>query len=568
MQSIPPAKSSDAEDVVWGLQTADALWKRGERNDALVWLRRAAQAAGDASDDDRALELARFAAELADLVASEPPPRGPLDTNADMEPPPAEVPTYVPGATEPVSIEVEVEPEQGARPPPPRHHEASQPTMQTAEPAFPEPTPATAPPEEGRPSATSVLPAERVHAGMFNPWDEGAPQPAVPAPSPLPNFAPEEDEVITSVRPLPMPPEHIVVPDVPIAPPLAKPASPAKPPRPPPLPARARAPKPPVPPSPRDPAHATEAPPTPRVDMEAALAAADELPTEPPPPIGAPPIDVAPPPPVSEPPVAVPSFPVGAPEIVAAGAASGALDLSSVDAFADLPDEARAAFAAAAKIDDLAEGEEVSSFALAYVLEGAFDVAATMVDAPALRLEAGAVLRARGTTQEGVPMRLIGAAPKGRVATWSGEDVEAAFRTIPWVEDDLRAAADRAMTLVGITIGPLGERLDVAIREAIVGKLTMRPLAPGEVVVQAGQAVPGLFLVGVGEIELVKDGEVVAGTVGSGDFLFASEVLGAGPAPATARAGAGGALILYGDLGVAQELLVTCPPLLEVFAGM
>ena len=47
MQEIPPTKDTDAEDVVWALQTADALWKRGERIDALVWLRRAAQAAGE-----------------------------------------------------------------------------------------------------------------------------------------------------------------------------------------------------------------------------------------------------------------------------------------------------------------------------------------------------------------------------------------------------------------------------------------------------------------------------------------------------------------------------------------
>jgi hypothetical protein len=270
------------------------------------------------------------------------------------------------------------------------------------------------------------------------------------------------------------------------------------------------------------------------------------------------------------PPVPVPSFPASAPEVEAPpapGASSDALDLSGVDAFADLPDDVRPVFAAAARIERVGEGEEVSQFALAYVLEGAFDVAATMVDAPALRLAKGAVLRSRGTTDEGVPMRLIGVDADNRVATWSAQEVEDAFRTIPWVEDDLRAASDRAMTLVGITIGPLGERLDQAIREEIVGKLTMRPLDPGEVVVKAGEPVPGLFLVGVGELELVKDGEI-AGTVGSGEFLFATEVLGAGPAPATARAGSGGALILYGDLGVAQELLVTCPPLLEVFAGM
>src|SRR5512141_1404500 len=73
MLGIRPAKDSDAEDVAWGLQTAETLWKRGERIDAIVWLRRAAQAAGDAADDDRALELARSAAELSDWMATQPP---------------------------------------------------------------------------------------------------------------------------------------------------------------------------------------------------------------------------------------------------------------------------------------------------------------------------------------------------------------------------------------------------------------------------------------------------------------------------------------------------------------
>src|SRR5271170_6266882 len=69
MAGIPPVLESDAEDVVWALQTAEALWKRSERVDAIVWLRRAAQAAGEAEDDDRALALARDAAELAEWMA-------------------------------------------------------------------------------------------------------------------------------------------------------------------------------------------------------------------------------------------------------------------------------------------------------------------------------------------------------------------------------------------------------------------------------------------------------------------------------------------------------------------
>jgi hypothetical protein len=245
----------------------------------------------------------------------------------------------------------------------------------------------------------------------------------------------------------------------------------------------------------------------------------------------------------------------------------GALVLDTVEAFADLPDDARTAFAAAATLHPLAEGEEIGAFALAYVVNGTFDVAATVVDAPAARLTDGAVLRARGTTDEGVPMRLICADREGVVATWSDSAVEEAFRSIPWVEEDLRAAADRVQTLVGITIGPLGERLDVSIREQVISRLTMRPLIPAEIVVQAGDPVPGLLLVGIGELELVKDDKVV-GVVGSGEFLFPTEVLGAGSAPTTARAGAGGALVMFGDRAIAQELLVTCPPLLEVFAGM
>jgi hypothetical protein len=242
------------------------------------------------------------------------------------------------------------------------------------------------------------------------------------------------------------------------------------------------------------------------------------------------------------------------------------LDLEGVEAFADLPDDARAAFAAAAHVSELGEGEEVSSFALAYIMSGSVDVAATMVDAPAGRLETGAVLRSRGTTDEGVPMRLIGVS-SGVVATWSDAAVEDAFRTCPWVEEDLRTAADRHQTMVGVTIGPLGERLDASIREQIIQKLTMRTLAPGDIVVTAGEQMPGLLLVGVGELELV-DGDKVTGRVGSGEFVFPTEVLGGGDAPYTAKAGAGGALILFGDRRIAQELLVTCPPLLEVFAGM
>lgn len=688
---IPPTKPSDTEDVAWGLQTASSLWKRGERGDAVAWLRRAAQAASDATDDDRALELARAAAELADIVGAE----GMMMPGASAAP------------AAPESIPVATDSEES-----------------TALDALPKAAAAAdeLPISDHTPS---VLPAEKVHAGMFDPWSEPpAGTPAANAPVLVPPII--NVDIPVPVAPITQPMfggEEVVtsakgdVADAGSTP--SKPAPPKPPPlppgasrKPPPLPARALK-KPPVPPSaskhpvaPSAPAPATafvhEAP-TAQVSMPAELAqsvAASQPPSQAqtaPPPIPPPPELFVPPPVPAElfaavpppgpllpapepeqprfptPPMASrPIPPVGAAapmrtppppapfapplvdgddrsedeesaaettppppvEVTAAkvneldepdddaptpfapavaareastentadlasalsaefggpsdveptpalppappsaeGASTGAtvetpkLDLENVDAFSDLPDDARAEFAAAGEVHVLSEGEEVAGFALAYVVEGWFDVAATMVDAAAVRLAEGAVLRSRGTTNEGVPMRIIAGEPRGVVATWSGDAVETAFSNCPWVEEDLRAASDRVMMLVGITIGPLGERLDQSIREEIVGRLTVKPLVPGEIIVNKGEPVPGLLLVGVGEIELV-DGDDVKGIVGSGDFLFATEVLSQGAAPYTARAGAGGALAMFGNRAIAQELMVTCPPLLEVFAGM
>ena len=42
---IPTPRLDDDEDVHWALSTASALWGRGERTEALKWLRRAAEQA-------------------------------------------------------------------------------------------------------------------------------------------------------------------------------------------------------------------------------------------------------------------------------------------------------------------------------------------------------------------------------------------------------------------------------------------------------------------------------------------------------------------------------------------
>src|ERR1700722_17831760 len=93
---IPPAKKDDTEDVAWALSTAEAMFARGDRGDALKWLRRAAEAASEAQADDRALELAKAAADLASTLSpatTPPPPSRPAPPLTVKSPIPARAPS-------------------------------------------------------------------------------------------------------------------------------------------------------------------------------------------------------------------------------------------------------------------------------------------------------------------------------------------------------------------------------------------------------------------------------------------------------------------------------------------
>jgi hypothetical protein len=491
MVGIPPALDTDAEDVAWALQTAEALWKRNERVDAIVWLRRAAQAAGEAQDDDRALALARDAAELAEWMARNPPPAA-VSHRSSRPPPNAPtageaVDELLRTTGEPLG-EVEIEPVSEAA-------------------------------SGDRPS--QVPTAAEKHAGLLDPWADGE------APT-------RRRDAEADAPPAPRsPPPH--------APPAPSPARPHT--------------------------HEPLAPP-PRPPMPPAASAFDEeeIVTSAPPLLtksgsvrAAPAAAFAP----ARAPASAP-----APASAAESAPAATLDLSSVEALADLPDGARDAFARAAAVQPLTRDEEVSAFALALVLDGEVDLAATIVDAPARRLGPGSILRARGTIDHVAPIRLIAASDQARVATWDERAVEQALRTCPWVEHELRAAADRLQAEVGVTMGPLGERLDASLRADVVRRFTLRALIEHEACATAGRPIPGLLVVGAGEVTLVDSaGAPVGQVLRAGDFLFPREAMQAAPAPLTARAAKGGALVLFAEFGVAQELLVTCPPLLEILAG-
>ncbi|MBP9113546.1 MAG: hypothetical protein KBF88_12110, partial [Polyangiaceae bacterium] len=84
-------------------------------------------------------------------------------------------------------------------------------------------------------------------------------------------------------------------------------------------------------------------------------------------------------------------------------------------------------------------------------------------------------------------------------------------------------------------------------------------------IIEKGKTVPGVIVVGVGSVVIEDD---VSTSIEPGEFVFPTEILGAGRAPFTARASDKGAIVLTCSRLAVQELLVTCPPLLEILAGM
>ena len=69
MDGIPPPLDDDDDDVAWALQTAAVQWQRDAHADAVVWLRRAVDAAVAAGRPDRAQSLTVTADELTQTLS-------------------------------------------------------------------------------------------------------------------------------------------------------------------------------------------------------------------------------------------------------------------------------------------------------------------------------------------------------------------------------------------------------------------------------------------------------------------------------------------------------------------
>jgi hypothetical protein len=128
---LPAGAPNDSENVTSCLDAARALWSKGDHREAIRWLRRAASAAEEAGNDERALAIARSAADLAAQF-------GPLSTN------PPRPDSYSPDSRRPEAVTPQT------------------PSVRRTPPPVPQRTPSSVPP--GSSGAASAQPSQRTAA--------------------------------------------------------------------------------------------------------------------------------------------------------------------------------------------------------------------------------------------------------------------------------------------------------------------------------------------------------------------------------------------------------------------
>jgi len=182
----------DNEDVVSALETADIFWTKGDTDEALRWLKRAAETASDAGNDMRALAIARSAADLKAVPAaamaaeapkmSRPPPPSAMarQAPAGASPPSAAsgdgARSHAPGAAQKMPPPL----------PPSKARESGMPPAPSARPATsPPPAPsASAPMAPSRSASTDRMAAVTAEARtVATPARPSTPSPASEAPA-------------------------------------------------------------------------------------------------------------------------------------------------------------------------------------------------------------------------------------------------------------------------------------------------------------------------------------------------------------------------------------------------
>ena len=505
---FPAAKDDDDDDVAWALSTAQVQWKRGSQADAVVWLRRAIDSAVSVGATWRAAELTRQTDELEAYLV-----RGPAEA-----PPPVSMQGEV--AIDDFDGTDMIDDEAMSLPPDDDMDETAPEALSgdsTDEHTDVDATAETDPVEEAEPIEDEVVEIAEDDIAEDEDVDEQLPRFASEAPTAT--FA--EPGLSGLLEPETEPESEI--PDT----------------------ISERTPE-------------TLSQPTPDYDDDPAptpvrLSVADPISSPAPEP--EPELARSPAPPPSAPPLTEP-FVAG-------------ISLAEVRGFEDFPPETQLELAKAARVERLATEEEVSGFGLALVLRGAVNVMPAIADVACGAAGELELIYGRGTLQEGVALRLVATAPDTQVAVWDFAAIEPPLADCPWVLEELQNVADRYQALAGVSMGPMGDRLDDSLRGMVLSRCKLVRLLPGEILVEKGKPVGGLFIVGAGRIELGNDAGNPGseGELGPGDFLFAPQVLAAGAAPCAARAGSTGALLMAADRHAAHELMLIVPPLLELLAG-
>lgn len=241
--------------------------------------------------------------------------------------------------------------------------------------------------------------------------------------------------------------------------------------------------------------------------------------------------------------------------------------LDLVDLFEGMPRAALEALAAKVQIVELGPDEEVAGFGGALLLSGMAVLCATIVDAAAHWARPGELMLARGTLADAIAVRVVGAGDGAKVAVWPRAALDEALAAHAAGASQARARGDRLQALAGATMGPFGE-IEDEDRRALGGELSVRCLRPGEVWLEDGAPAPAVALVGAGDIEIYGPiSEETSETVEPGGLVFPDLAGEGGDAPASARAGAQGALLLVAERDVAARMTSRVPDLATRLRG-
>ena len=583
---LPQPKEGDPEDVTWALSTAEALWRRGEHGDAITWVRRAAEAASEAEDDLRMLELAKAATELAALAEAFAEPPAPMAEVAQDEEPAAwpEEDEVAPAPSGRISTEsIEIDLENAVVESAPARRVASAPPKPPPRPVskapgrsevVPTPNPHPSPLRAlaiKMPTADELVPPPPPPLPRGDDGDESMPHvPTVPPPAP--DFAPTPMglRAAPSVRPgsgdrtatvpfgfAALSSHARTVPE-PASPDVTTPtpglgeallAEPAPPRRTSAFPAA-------------KPAHRSvtppmgSAPPKPLESLRPPAITTDE---------GVQRHVSDAPPRAATAPVVIPKAP--RPALQSLPTRDVVLDPSRFEVLADVPEDALESLVSASDTIALLPEEQQSAPPMIVVLAGELEVRAPGYTTRLDVVGVGQVRLLAPLSPAAGSLHVVAGAKGARYLAVPNRAVEALRQAAPWAMQELEPASDDVHVVAGALSGKLGARLDGGILDAVLARAKTMRLGPNVPVLKQGEVVRALIIVGAGELSLRLGNDPEAmeiATLDPGEVLFPTELLARGPSPSTVRAGPRGALVVVATRSATEEMLVTVPPLLEL----